>query len=180
MKEFFAAVRASFGALTQPQVDGINALLAATENLPVDYRAYVLATAWHETAKTMQPIYERGPRAYFDKYEPSTKIGKRLGNTLAGDGYRFRGRGYVQITGRSNYDRASDVTGVDLVASPDLAIDPSIAAVIIVKGMCEGWFTGKKMADYTTFQNMRRVVNGMDCAALIASHATKFKAALAA
>ncbi len=48
--------------------------------------AYVLATAYHETAHTMKPIYERGGKAYFNKYDAGTAIGKRLGNTVKGDG----------------------------------------------------------------------------------------------
>lgn len=179
MDDFFAAVRRSFGALSQHQVDGLNVLLAATAALPIEQRAYVLATAYHETARTMQPITEYGGRSYFDKYEPGTSIGHSLGNTVAGDGYRFRGRGYVQITGRANYMKASVATAADLLADPDRALEPEIAAKIIVSGMTHGWFTGKKMADYGhDYRQMRRVVNGTDRAELIAGYARTFEAAL--
>ena len=126
----------------------------------------------------MQPIMERGGPKYLSKYEPGTKLGKALGNTLPGDGVRFAGRGYVQLTGRRNYAKASSQVGVDLLAHPENAMDPPIAAMIIVKGMSQGWFAGKKMADYTDYRNMRRVVNGTDCAAKIAAYADKFEAAL--
>jgi hypothetical protein len=64
------------------------------------------------------------------------------------------------------------------VSIPDLALDPDIAALIIVDGMRRGWFTGKRMADFDSYVNMRRVVNGTDKANLIAGYAEKFEAAL--
>lgn len=181
MHQFFAAVRTSFGKLKQKQVDGFNVLLEATTDLSISKRAYILATAWHESAATMQPIFERGPRKYFDMYEPPSAKARRLGNTIKGDGYKYRGRGYVQITGRANYHKASEVTGVDLVAFPDMALEAPVAAQIIVSGMTKGWFTGKKLGDYpaSQFRDMRRIVNGLDKADLIARHAVKFESALA-
>ncbi len=177
----FDIIRKHFGALKQGKVDGINLLIVhmAMAKTPAKHQAYLLATAWHETAATMQPIHERGKVAYFNKYEPGTRIGKTLGNTQAGDGYRYRGRGYVQLTGRANYTAAGRKLGLDLVSNPDLALDPDHAADILIKGCSEGWFTGKKLSDYADFENMRRVVNGTDRAALIAGHARAFEAALA-
>lgn len=177
---FFDAIRPHFGKLSQSQVQGLEILLTATEGLPVEFRAYLLATAKHETAHTMQPIHECGKRAYFDKYEPGTKIGARLGNTVIGDGYRFRGRGYVQITGRGNYEKAGRKLGLNLLADPDAALSPPIAAKVLIVGCSEGWFTGKKLSDYLPgdYVNARRVVNGTDEADLIAKSAQAFEAAL--
>lgn len=194
---FFKAVRSSlFGnRLTQLQVDGINALERAWVSRGdgnAQRLAYVLATAYHETGKTMQPVYEKGPRAYFDKYEPSTKVGKALGNVYAGDGYTFRGRGHIQLTGRANYKKAGQAVGLDLVNNPDRALDKSVSAHICVVGCLEGWFTGKDLADYIDsvdeadaedlreFANARRVVNGIDKAAAIAGYALAFEKALKA
>jgi len=162
MKAFFDAVRAAYGSLSQDQVDGFNRLIAASNDMPLRHQAYLLATAWWESARTMQPIHERGTKDYFKKYDAGTSIGKALGNTMPGDGYKFRGRGDIMITGRRNYAKASAKVGVDLVADPDKALDPLISAKIIVAGMSEGWFTGKKLADYQTYEDMRRVVNGTD------------------
>jgi len=179
MKAFFDTIRPLFGgSMTQAQVDGCETLLAATASLPLDHRAYLLATSYHETAHTMQPITEYGQRSYFNKYEPGTKIGKSLGNTQPGDGYRYRGRGYVQITGRSNYAKAGSKLGVDLLGNPEAALNPDVAARILVRGCAEGWFTGKKLADYPDYVGMRRVVNGTDRAEMIAGYAETFEAAL--
>jgi putative chitinase len=180
---FYAAIRPMFGgALTQKQVDGIEALLAATDAQPLTIRAYLLSTAFHETAQTMQPITEYGGRKYFDKYDTG-KLAKQLGNTPAadGDGYRYRGRGYVQITGRANYAKAGGKIGVDLIGNPDLALQPSIAAAVLVRGCLEGWFTGRKLGDYLPgdYVGARRVINGTDRADLIAGYARTFEAALA-
>ena len=181
--EFYASIRPMFGgALTQKQVDGIEALLAATEGLPITHRAYDLATAKHETADTMQPVTEYGGKRYFDKYDTG-KLAKALGNTpeADGDGFKYRGRGYVQITGRANYAKAGDWLKLDLLGNPDLALQPTIAAQILVRGCSMGWFTGKKLSDYLPgdYVNARRVVNGTDRAAIIAGYAKNFEAALA-
>ena len=183
-KVFFGAVRPLFGgSLSQGQVDGIEALLAATAALPVTHRAYLLATAKHETADTMRPIVEYGGRKYFDKYDTG-KLAAALGNTPAadGDGYLYRGRGYVQVTGRANYGKAGLALGLDLLRHPDLALQPTVASQILVRGCSEGWFTGKKLGEYLPgdYRNARRVVNGTDRADLIAGYARQFEIALVA
>lgn len=187
---FFAAIRADLfaGKLSQSQVDGITAILDEWDRRGLnDLRqlAYMLATTIHETARTMQPITEYGKVSYFDKYEPQTSIGKALGNKVKGDGYRFRGRGYVQLTGRANYDKASGKVGAALLVDPDLALDPDIAAKIMFAGMIEGWFTGKKLADYfkdgnADWKNARRIINGLDKADTIAKYGKAFYRALQA
>jgi putative chitinase len=54
-----------------------------------------------------------------------------MGNTSSGDGYKYRGRGFIQITGKDMYDRVGKMIGEDLVGNPDLANKPEIAAKII-------------------------------------------------
>lgn len=193
-KVFFDKVRALvFRRMDQGQVKGMTAILSyweTTKLTDLRYLAYMLATTYHETAHTMQPISERGRVSYFNKYEPGTKIGKNLGNTKKGDGYRYRGRGYVQLTGRSNYTKMTKLLGVDLVNNPDLALDHTIAAKIMFEGMLaaksyRGDFTGKKLEDYFTesksdWINARRIINGTDRASLIAGYARKFFTALVA
>ncbi len=58
---------------------------------------------------------------------------KRLGNTEPDDGYQFRGRGYIQLTGRSNYTDYSQATGLDLIKQPELAADPGNAEILAVQ-----------------------------------------------
>ena len=53
-----------------------------------------------------------------------------MGNVAEGEGYKYRGRGYIQLTGKSNYEKYSSAAGVDLVKNPDLANDPKVAAKI--------------------------------------------------
>lgn len=173
---FFGHVRTSLmgGRMPQAYVDGCN-VLASVFTGTIDEFAYVLATAHHETAATMQPIYERGPKSYFSKYDGRAD----LGNTQPGDGFRYRGRGFVQITGRKNYARY----GID--KTPDDALRPNIAAKIAIDGMRSGKFTGKKLANYfgdgkCDPLEARRIINGMDKARLIAGHWAVFKAALEA
>jgi hypothetical protein len=186
-KKFYDAYREAFESLNQSQVDGLNQLLNMIEKDPemVNIRivAYILATVKHETAHTWQPIVEKGSKEYFDKYEPITGLGLKLGNRTMGDGYKYRGRGYVQLTGRFNYHKMSlRLSGlleknVDFVEYPDTILEPEIAYLILTIGMREGLFTGKRLSDYITtprnydFYYARRVVNGLDKANLIASYA---------
>lgn len=179
---FFLKVREKFGALTQSQVDGINVLLENMEKWPLTWAAYGLATALHETASTLKPIKEYGGDAYFhrmyDKDGERPSKAKELGNINAGDGVRYAGRGFVQITGRDNYRKF----GIE--NTPDKALEPECAAHILVSGMENGTFTGKKMADYLTGQTdyvgARKIVNGTDKAHMIAGYARDFESALQA
>lgn len=94
---------------------------------------------------------------------------KNLGNKLVGDGWRFIGRGFVQLTGRRNYE----IYG--LGDNPDGAQEPEHAAEILVKGMTDGTFTGVSLwrhlsGDSFNAEAARNVVNGNDKASLIARH----------
>lgn len=184
MDKYFNSLASLFPKMTAKQREGIIILTNATRTLPLEQRAYLLATAYHETAFTMQPIVEFGGRKYFDKYDTG-RLAEALGNTpqADGDGFFFRGRGYVQITGRANYEKAGRKLKFDLVNKPDLALDARIAADILVKGSVEGWFTGKKLDDYLNstkkdYRNARRIINGVDKADTIAKYAEVFEEAL--
>lgn len=184
MKEFFDSIRTSLfnGSMSQSQVSGINFLLSATEGLPIRHRAYILATTHHETGPSSSALHWTPRREIWGPTEAQSRYEGRkdLGNVNPGDGKKYMGRGYVQITGRANYKKASAIVGRDLISMPDLALEPEIAAKVIVHGMVNGWFTGKKLADYDSYVNMRRIVNGTDRADLIAGYAEKFEAALKA
>ena len=69
----------------------------------------------------------------FDLYDAGTDKGAKLGNTVPGDGPRFKGRGFVQLTGRYNYSNIGTQIGQDLTGDPDLANDPVIASDILAR-----------------------------------------------
>jgi putative chitinase len=193
-KLLFDAVRGPLfgGALRPLQTAGLTAMLDRWEALPEprdDRRlAYMLATAHHETGRTMQPIRERGGAAYlsrmYDIAGERPALARRMGNTRPGDGVRYCGRGYVQLTWRSNYRKAGEKLGRDLEQQPDLAMDAAVAADIMFAGMAEGWFTGKRLADFFSqtredWRGARRIINGLDRADLIKGYALEYRAALA-
>lgn len=196
------------GRLTAKQVEGMNALLDfAPRDMSAAHLAYPLATTFHETNRAMVPNVEnlnyttvariravwpsrfptdasaapfvRNPRGLAN-HVYNGRMGNRTGTD---DGWNFRGRGLPHLTGRDNYARASRVLGVDFVAQPDLALEPEHAARILYAGMSEGWFTGKRLSDYFSATkndpvNARRIVNGTDCADLIAGYHRHFLDAL--
>ena len=91
--------------------------------------AYTLATTYHETGHTMKPVREYGG----EKYLRSKKY------------YPYVGMGYVQLTWEYNYKKAAEKLGVDFIDNPKLLLEPEYAKEILVVGMIEGWFTGKKL-----------------------------------
>ena len=192
-RAFFDLVRKGIlgPTLDGDEVSGCERIFDAMAGTPLAWCAYALATAYHETAHTLQPVKEYGgPRYYFRMYDIEGErpaVAKELGNTVPGDGVTFAGRGYVQLTGRTNYARAAEKTGYPLVGNPDLAMRPDIAALIMREGMEAGWFTGKKLAHFLPatgpathrqFYDARRIINRLDKASLIADYAIKFQAAL--
>jgi len=177
---FFADIRQSLfrGTLSQTQVDGLNHLLdvwcAHHRARDPRWLAYCLATAYHETAHTLEPLseYGRGRGRPYGKRDPES-------------GLVYYGRGLVQLTWAANYRAMGRKLGLDLYRNPELANDPAIAAQILYSGMIDGDFTGKKLADYidgnrANFRGARRIVNGTDRAGLIAGYAVAFAQALAA
>lgn len=86
-----------------------------------------LATCALETGRRFQPIHELGGDRYFTQIYDGRKD---LGNILPGDGARFHGRGFIQITGRANYKHYGDELGVDLLTNPDAALEPVTSAAI--------------------------------------------------
>lgn len=180
----FDYMRTQLGSFTQSQVNGFNTIIKAiNEDKRVKqpmYIAYILATVWHETAKTMQPIEEYGKGK-----------GRKYGKNIDIDGSRYLnlphlyyGRGYIQLTWLTNYKKMKDKLGVDLVNNPSLALDPVIATKIMIEGMLSGDFTGKSLKDsFKTntpdeFINARRIINGLDKAKTIGYLAEVFLKAI--
>jgi hypothetical protein len=179
---FFAAVRKVTGALDQIQVDTINRLLSTAKHWPTSWLAYGLATAWHEARFKPQPEWGKGKGKLYGK------PGKY--------GQPQYGRGLVQLTWDDNYEWADNALklGGSLLTNFDRALEPEVAADILVKGMEQGAFA--KSADGrrhslarhlpgargtpTQFIGARRIINGLDKAELVASYAEKFQDALGA
>lgn len=172
-------------------IEGLNALLTSVEgDAGIDdirWIAYMFATIKHECANAWIPVTERGNRSYFDKYETGTAIGARLGNTEPGDGFLYRGRGYVQITGRRNYTLLGQKLhmGQALAKEPDLALSQDVAYKIMSYGMRNGTFTGRKLSQFIgpgqcDYKNARKIINGLDQADRIASYATALEQILRA
>jgi hypothetical protein len=186
---FFDAVKDQVtGRLDQTQVDVINGILKASAHWPTSWVAYALATAWHECR--LRPINEIGGADYFyrmyDINGPRPSKARELGNKYPGDGIKFRGRGLVQLTGRTNYFNAGKFLGVDLISNPDDALDLDNATRILVWGMEGGEFTGTSLSDtlpgnegtIAQFIASRRIINGSDKAEDIAEYAADFQSAL--
>jgi putative chitinase len=106
--------------------------------------AYALGTSDIETETGMTESGGKRGIGYFNRYEPGTHSGKLLGNTQPGDGYKYRGRGYAQLTGRWNYGAWSDQLGINLIKNPGLAATPDIAAQVIIGGMDRGSFRSRR------------------------------------
>jgi hypothetical protein len=134
------------------------------------------------TGSTMQPVRETfatSDAVAKARLTKAWKAGKLPGVKRDYWSGGFFGRGYVQLTHKENYAKAGKALGIDLVSDPSKAMIPEIAAAILVRGMMEGWFTGKKLADYPNdFVESRRIVNGTDRAALIAGYAYQFLQAI--
>ena len=194
---FFAAVRGRIGRLSQSQVDGINAILTAASGRPRSHVAYLLATAWRETARSMRPIKETVMPHHKDKNPTDATVVARLDKAwktgrlrdvkipywrFDDTGRAWFGRGYVQLTHKKNYQKAAAMVGADLLGNPSLALEPRIAARVLVEGCDVGLFTGTRLADYLPgdYVNARKIVNGLDHAFEIAADAEGWEAALKA
>lgn len=201
---FFDVVRKELfpSGMSQPQVDGMNALLDYIDDLewlPTEeanqyfnyWNAYNFATTYHETAYTMQPIEEYGKGK-----------GKKYGKPDSQTGQIYYGRGFVQMTWKTNYQRSDkEIADGDLISSETIqslpekkvnqtwhasqALNLEIASCNLMIGCWKGWYTGKKLWDYLRndrkdYYNSRRIVNGLDKASKIRGHAQKFEKALVA
>jgi putative chitinase len=95
--------------------------------------AQFLAQCAHETGNFLH-LEELGGNRYLAQYDPAVNPAKAkaLGNTEAGDGAKYKGRGFIQITGKANYAKAGQALGIDLVNNPELAAKPDVAAKVAV------------------------------------------------
>ena len=181
---FFERVRADpFGGnLTQRQVDGLNTLLDVWEihfrDCDIRWLAYSLATAFHETAQTMEPIPEYGEGSGHSYGEPAGPYGQC-----------YYGRGYVQLTWEENYIKGEQILADKYCVEcpmhqyPHRMLEHEPAALVLFDGSIEGWFTGVGLPQFFNASRedpyeARTVINGHDKAELIEGYYRSFKAAL--
>lgn len=192
---FFKAVRSPLfaGKLSASQVSGMEAILdeAGSRGTRLEWLAYMLATAFHETAHTMQPVRETLSSTddkairILDRSFASGKLSwvKTPYWRNDADGKSWLGRGLVQLTHKRNYQIMSPIVGVDLVANPNKAMETRVAVKIMFEGMERGSFTAHKLSAHiddqkTDYYNARRIINGVESAAKVATYAKQFEAAL--
>jgi len=171
--KFFDYMRDHFGGkMDADQVAGMEALLDAGKGLPLHHMANVLAQVRRETGGLMMPIKETVMAHHKNKHPTDKEVIARLNRAFAAGKLKWVktpywrdgwfGRGFIQITHKANYDRMG--------VTKESALVPSVAAHVAVRGMRDGMFTGKKLADYRfpedlaapPAQNPRRIVNGQD------------------
>lgn len=168
IKLYLDSFKKSFGELNQAQAQSIAQIITSFMIYgDRDFRklSYILATAWHES-KLALVKEKRGA--------PGSDLYKRQ-EAYWPSGYY--GRGFVQLTHKSNYEKLGKFLNIDLVTNPDLALDRRYSADIINIGMMEGLFTGLNLARFINtgvdYINARKVVNGLDRAELIAGYTDK-------
>lgn len=169
------------GEMTERQKKGVNVFIDLWINrcgegdfIPTAYLAYTLATVYHETAWTMEPLseYGKGKDYPYGVVNPET-------------GFAYYGRGYVQTTWDYNYKTLStmvrhpDGSFADLYHNPELLLECDYSSQATLFGMRDGIYTGKRLTDYLDrelpdFVGARRVINGTDKADLIAGYAQVF------
>jgi hypothetical protein len=201
---FYSAIRKSlFRKLSQSQVDGINGILEAFDQVgdgDKDTLAYALATAYHETGRKMVPVREgfattdagarRAVNNLARKRGPNSAVA-RYAQPTGPYGHVYYGRGHVQLTWIDGYKESSADAGVDLVKNPDAMLDPNISARVLIKGLIDGRWSGKRKGlsyyegsdDFLDKQEAiaaRATVNGSDKASLIAGYHKQFYDALTA
>ena len=130
-------------------------IVAPTNGMDCSQKSAYLAQLAHESSGLMSGE-EIGAESYFDRYENRAD----LGNNQAGDGRKYRGRGFIQLTGRSNYAIASSELNIDLINNPELAAFPSIA------GRIAAWFWKKNNLNiysdgtFYSFSKQTQIING--------------------
>ena len=195
-KPFFDAVRISLfdGMLKMRHVAGLTAILdrgGVAAGIDDRWLAYMLATAHHETGRTMQPVRETFAKsdvraialldsAFDNGRLPSVSVPYWRRDA---EGKSWLGRGLVQLTHRVNYEKMALATGIDLVSRPERAMEMDVAIDILFIGMRTGAFTGRRLGQYFSeskedWNGARRIINGRDRAELVAGYGRRYLAAI--
>lgn len=168
---YTSAISKAFGWVTETQSISLVNIINAFDNYgdqDANKLIYIIATAYHESKLApVREIRAKPGTALYTRQEQYWNTG-------------YYGRGYVQLTHERNYKVMGEAFGIDLLNNPDKALDPVLAANILVYGMINGSFTGRRLSQYINqssvdFVNARRVVNSLDQAFLIRDYADLIK-----
>lgn len=136
-------------------------IVAAMDEFDIDSpqrQAAFLSQIGFESGSLRWPLELWGPTDQQLRYEPPSDLATRLGNTEKGDGLRYRGRGWIMITGRFNYGRAGAALGIDFTSFPQMAEEPAAAARIA------GWYWSTHklnfFADAGDYVSITKGING--------------------
>ena len=184
---FYNNYRLNFGKISSSQVKGYEAIFNEWDNRKLKdtrWLAYMLATTYHETAKTIAPIEEYGKgktRSYGKKI-------KHSGVAYTAPEKIYYGRGFVQLTWYENYELLGRLLKLNLLKNPELCLTLEVATKVMFEGMLKGSsnvgdFTGKCLEMYFNEKTedavgARKIINGTDKADLIASYYLIFKKCL--
>lgn len=199
-KKFFDGVRSRFGSLNVGQVEGFSAILDEWDRRKLEeprWLACMLANVWHEVGGSMQPWIESQSKR--DKTRPSveTAIHRLDAAHAAGkmswvkqvywrkdaNGQSWLGRGPIQTTHKTNYQKFKNLLGVDFIADPEKMLEMEHAVQVLFEGFIRGIWTGHKLSDYfdadtNTPRESRRIINALQAADTVLGHYNKFLAAL--
>ena len=155
LQQIMPSLAAAKRALFLPHLNA--AMLTYGIDGPLRAAAFAAQLA-HESGefRWMEEIW--GPTDSQRRYEPPSDLARRLGNTRAGDGQRFKGRGPIQITGRFNYEKYGGLLGLDLTTDPALAATPSVA--FATAGLYWQKDGLNELADMRDFVAITRRING--------------------
>ncbi len=124
---------------------------------PARQKMFLAQTA-HESANFTALTEKISNSRAESNYGYQSSVGQRLGNVAPGDGARYKGRGIIQLTGRSNYQKIGDRIGVDLVNNPSLAADPKMAIEIAAAFWQQSGLN--QLADSGDVRAVTKVLNG--------------------
>ena len=152
---------AELSLATGARIDRATEFLPIIERAAVDFEvttpdrmAAFLAQVGHESGGLHWLAELWGPTTAQSRYEGR----EDLGNNQVGDGFKYRGRGLIQLTGRANYQRASDALATDFVGDPDQLAEPEYAVRSAM------WFWAahglNQLADMGEFERITRIING--------------------
>ena len=191
-KEFFTRYRSSasfLSTLNQTQVAGYDAIFDYWEDSTLNdlrWLAYILATAYHETGATIEPVREG-----FCKTDDCSirAVANLLSRGIIARNYAlphpnensYFGRGLVQLTHGFNYEKMGKALGLEMLLYdyPSLVLNLDISVKILVKGMTDGLFTSTRLSNFfnsatTNWVDARTIINGHDRADDIADYAKDF------